>query len=131
VSPAFRKRTSQEAPEDAIPEDLLASIPDLAPAGDATAEFADAPAADAASPEALHRLVLDMRRQMETTLGRELDRVEQSFSGLVESLEQRLAEAQARAQILQEENDSLLRKEVAYQQRFAKLRELTKDLERP
>jgi len=100
----FRKR-SEPVQEEAIPDDLLASIPEM----------------DAGPPE-LHRLVEDMRRHLDAMVARELDQVEASLTDLVEGLQERLAESEARVRALETQNR-------AFAQRFAKLRELTSELD--
>ncbi|MEA3200166.1 MAG: hypothetical protein QOE90_1594 [Thermoplasmata archaeon] len=112
----FRKQRAEPAPDE-IPEELLATIPDVAPE-----PMTSFPVPSGTQSPDLHRAVAEMRRHLDAAVARELDQVEDSLSDLVEGLQARLEASEARVHALEAQNR-------AFAQRFAKLRELTADLD--
>lgn len=78
------------------------------------------------SPE-LHDLLAAIERAMHLQVSRELARVEASVGALFAELEARLADADALADALREENATLTRENARYEHAFETLRELWRD----
>lgn len=140
----FRKRQAEEADEP-IPEDVLASIPEVrhAAPGEATkpprvaetgrkgrkgaaAAQRHAPAAQA--PD-VAGLVAEVRRQMDTVFERELAKVEDTFAGRMREMEARLAAAQAELEALRGENRQLLGAKGDYERKLQAFKELSRSLD--
>lgn len=140
----FRKRA---APEEEIDDDLLANIPDLepapraAPAAPATVfapvsapvaapSVAPPQAAPAVASGDVHALLAEARRHMEASFGKELGRVEETFSGLVHDLRARLAQTEAELAAAKGENDGLRKAKAEYDRKFEVLRELARPIDK-
>lgn len=136
-----------------IPEELLDQIPELDGGGAAAAganPFAplkrSAPTASAEDEEILELTPLDlaqtpasggatdvtlmfhdMRREMETAFGKELDRVETSFHGLLRQMEAKLQQTQAELHAARAENE---RAKTEHARKAEALRELKRALDK-
>lgn len=109
MSRTFAKR-AQAPPSEEIPEDLLASIPDIQ-------SFPPEPATSEA-----RAALKAMRAQMERSFARELDGIEDAFASLVAGLEARLARTR-------EELDEAHALNASYAKRFEALKALTQDID--
>lgn len=140
----FRKRQAEEADEP-IPEDVLASIPEVGHAAPgeaakpprvaetgrkgrkgAAAAQRHAPAAQA--PD-VAGLVAEVRRQMDTVFERELAKVEDTFAGRMREMEARLAAAQAELEALRGENRQLLGAKADHERKLQAFKELSRSLD--
>lgn len=142
----FRKRQAEEADEP-IPEDVLASIPEVGHAAPgeaakpprvaetgrkgrkgAAAAQRHAPAAQAPDVD-VAGLVAEVRRQMDTVFERELAKVEDTFAGRMREMEARLAAAQAELEALRGENRQLLGAKGDYERKLQAFKELSRSLD--
>lgn len=150
----FRKRQAAVA-DDEIPEDILASIPDLDESGPNEAPVA-APAKAPSYEFGLearpawkptHRdagmdrevrnadvdvsvLVAEVRRSMDTVFSRELSKVEDSFGSKLRQMEGLLAQAQAELDSLRGENQNLHVVKADYERKIHALKDLTRTIEK-
>lgn len=131
-----KKKGSSAADDDAIPEDLLDTIPDVDDALKGLA--ADADEEDDAAPvklrvevappsQEVHALLQEVRRGMEDAFQREMDRVENSFAMLVQQMDARLRAANEQLTNLAQERAALEQQNATYARRFAQLKALADD----
>lgn len=115
----FRKATAQTKPaEDDIPEDALASIPDL--------PEADASEVEADEPEDFHGMIAELRASIQASFARELDNVERSFLAGLRDVQARLRSAEAENERLAALNADLLQQRAALDRKVEGLKQLTK-----
>lgn len=124
-----KKKAQVTVEDDAIPEDLLNSIPDVDEGGLFVEEEAVALEVEVAPPAVeVHTLLMEARRAMEESFSRELDRVESTFQALVTQMEGRLRGATEQLTYLQQERSALEEQNGAYERRFSQLKQLTQDI---